>query len=291
MVCTLARYSRFAHVASWAIILSHRSHSITVHFFSYALSLPKKKTLLKSLLLFFQALRTCYSIYLLSKNLVNQTAAKASVTQMVNIVFHRLESLEPLNKETPIRRETDTEPHTPATATSIADTVAPSIDSQTLKTEAPQAAPSISLLSGPISTTETSEVGSPTVTTTTTTFTSSSSKYGQCVVCQKDAAHYCRVTLQPICSLACRDQHLRDAAGKLRRRRERQEHVFRKDAYLVLRAVCRLALKVYADKETVDRGSIDLRCKIFSLELQLLVLDLAGPVFSSDSLFIDAVRQ
>ena len=36
-------------------------------------------------------MRTCYNIFLLSKSEVNQTTAKASLTQMVNIVFQRME--------------------------------------------------------------------------------------------------------------------------------------------------------------------------------------------------------
>ena len=38
-------------------------------------------------------MRTCYNIYLASKNLVNQTVAKASLTQMLNAIFQRMESL------------------------------------------------------------------------------------------------------------------------------------------------------------------------------------------------------
>lgn len=38
-----------------------------------------------------QAVRTCYNIFLLSKSEVNQNTAKASLTQMVNIVFQRME--------------------------------------------------------------------------------------------------------------------------------------------------------------------------------------------------------
>ena len=38
-----------------------------------------------------QAVRTCYNIFLLSKSEVNQTTAKASLTQMVNVVFQRME--------------------------------------------------------------------------------------------------------------------------------------------------------------------------------------------------------
>ncbi|KAG1705092.1 Brefeldin A-inhibited guanine nucleotide-exchange protein 1 [Nymphon striatum] len=38
-----------------------------------------------------QAVRTCYNIYLASRNLVNQTTAKATLTQMLNVVFARME--------------------------------------------------------------------------------------------------------------------------------------------------------------------------------------------------------
>lgn len=38
-----------------------------------------------------QAVRTCYNIFLQSKSEVNQTTAKASLTQMVNVVFQRME--------------------------------------------------------------------------------------------------------------------------------------------------------------------------------------------------------
>ena len=37
------------------------------------------------------AVRTCYDIYLASKNLVNQTTAKATLTQMLNVIFTRME--------------------------------------------------------------------------------------------------------------------------------------------------------------------------------------------------------
>ncbi|KAM5134853.1 brefeldin A-inhibited guanine nucleotide-exchange protein 2 [Mantella aurantiaca] len=38
-----------------------------------------------------QTVRTCYNIYLASKNLVNQTTAKATLTQMLNVIFTRME--------------------------------------------------------------------------------------------------------------------------------------------------------------------------------------------------------
>ncbi|CAB3982629.1 brefeldin A-inhibited guanine nucleotide-exchange 1 isoform X1 [Paramuricea clavata] len=39
-----------------------------------------------------QAVRTVYNIYLASKNLINQTTAKATLTQMISLVFQRMES-------------------------------------------------------------------------------------------------------------------------------------------------------------------------------------------------------
>ncbi|GAB0091817.1 brefeldin A-inhibited guanine nucleotide-exchange protein 1 [Sergentomyia squamirostris] len=38
-----------------------------------------------------QAVRTCYDIYLSSKNLINQTTARATLTQMLNVIFTRME--------------------------------------------------------------------------------------------------------------------------------------------------------------------------------------------------------
>ncbi|XP_043945867.1 brefeldin A-inhibited guanine nucleotide-exchange protein 2 [Protopterus annectens] len=39
-----------------------------------------------------QTVRTCYNIYLASKNLINQTTAKATLTQMLNVIFNRMEN-------------------------------------------------------------------------------------------------------------------------------------------------------------------------------------------------------
>lgn len=38
-----------------------------------------------------KAVKTCYNIYLASKNLVNQTTARATLTQMLNVIFTRME--------------------------------------------------------------------------------------------------------------------------------------------------------------------------------------------------------
>lgn len=38
------------------------------------------------------AVRTVYNIYLASKNLINQTTARATLTQAINVIFSRMES-------------------------------------------------------------------------------------------------------------------------------------------------------------------------------------------------------
>lgn len=40
-----------------------------------------------------QSVRTCYNIYLASRNLINQTTAKATLTQMISVIFQRMEAL------------------------------------------------------------------------------------------------------------------------------------------------------------------------------------------------------
>jgi brefeldin A-inhibited guanine nucleotide-exchange protein len=39
-----------------------------------------------------QAVRTTYNIYVGSRNLINQTTAKATLTQMLNVIFQRMET-------------------------------------------------------------------------------------------------------------------------------------------------------------------------------------------------------
>ena len=94
----------------------------------------------------------------------------------------------------------------------------------------------------------------------------------------------------------------------------RYGHVYRKDAYLVLRcgvvhppvmmavlprtdgppllsrSMCKLSMKDL-DPKHMDSKSHELRSKILSLELQLAILQNAGPWFKQDPLFIDGIKQ
>ncbi|XP_054622402.1 brefeldin A-inhibited guanine nucleotide-exchange protein 1 isoform X2 [Dunckerocampus dactyliophorus] len=81
-----------------------------------------------------QAVRTCYNIYLASKNLINQTTAKATLTQMLNVIFARMEN-QALQEAKQLERERHRQ-HSPLTQNSTEP------DSPQLQAHTPAKAPS-----------------------------------------------------------------------------------------------------------------------------------------------------
>lgn len=67
-------------------------------------------------------------------------------------------------------------------------------------------------------------------------------------------------------------------------------HIYQKDAFLVFRALCKLSMKPLPDG-VPDPKSHELRSKVLSLHLLLLILQNAGPVFRSNEMFIMAIKQ
>ncbi|XP_048583059.1 brefeldin A-inhibited guanine nucleotide-exchange protein 1 isoform X2 [Nematostella vectensis] len=54
-----------------------------------------------------QAVRTCYNIYLASRNLINQTTAKATLSQMISVIFQRMEAQAALEEEEEATKQAD----------------------------------------------------------------------------------------------------------------------------------------------------------------------------------------
>eukprot|EP00047_Mylnosiga_fluctuans_P017396 m.61060 g.61060 ORF g.61060 m.61060 type:complete len:1686 (-) comp7058_c0_seq3:111-5168(-) len=264
-----------------------------------------------------KAVRTCYSIYLASKNIVNQTTAKATLTQIISVIFQRLEALGP-QSGCPSVVPTASELH--SEVTSIHDDVASlAHDHQDVQEVAAEGQPD------PVDEAEaepeedSGHVAQDVLEDILQKVVANGDPNGEpvaerpvdgqgpgavvapaaaqqaCVVCHKPTDHLCPGTRQPACPGECSDAALRrtvhenpeDDGGK----EEKFGHVHRKDAYLVFRSICKLALKDLSDRESLDKASHELRSKILSLDLQLLILDIGGPVFSSDPLFIELVRQ
>lgn len=180
-----------------------------------------------------KAIKTCYNIYLASKNLVNQTTAKATLTQMLSVIFQRLESSAkaPQDKK---KKEDGSNPSSP-----VPEGDKDESDKIADKSEANGA--------------ETANADAPAVT--------------------------------PAAPAAAVEDGDVDDATEL----ARFGHVYRKDAFLVFRSMCKLSMKELPNKDVIDAKSHELRSKILSLELQLAILQSAAEVFTSDPLFIDVV--
>uniref|UniRef100_A0A8C7IRX7 ARF guanine nucleotide exchange factor 2 n=1 Tax=Oncorhynchus kisutch TaxID=8019 RepID=A0A8C7IRX7_ONCKI len=70
----------------------------------------------------------------------------------------------------------------------------------------------------------------------------------------------------------------------------RFSHILQKDAFLVFRSLCKLSMKPLADGPP-DPKSHELRSKVVSLQLLLSVLQGAGPVFRTHEMFVNAIKQ
>ncbi|KAM5156876.1 brefeldin A-inhibited guanine nucleotide-exchange protein 1 [Mantella aurantiaca] len=67
-------------------------------------------------------------------------------------------------------------------------------------------------------------------------------------------------------------------------------HILQKDAFLVFRSLCKLSMKPLSDGPP-DPKSHELRSKVLSLQLLLSILQNAGPVFKTNEMFINAIKQ
>uniref|UniRef100_A0A8C4TSJ7 ADP ribosylation factor guanine nucleotide exchange factor 2 n=1 Tax=Falco tinnunculus TaxID=100819 RepID=A0A8C4TSJ7_FALTI len=81
-----------------------------------------------------QTVRTCYNIYLASKNLINQTTAKATLTQMLNVIFTRMENQAVCNYYFLAEEKQITETVTALPALETADTVLSGSSSENVQT-------------------------------------------------------------------------------------------------------------------------------------------------------------
>lgn len=68
-------------------------------------------------------------------------------------------------------------------------------------------------------------------------------------------------------------------------------HISQKDAFLVFRSLCKLAMKPLAGTNPTDPRSHELRSKVLSLQLLLSILQQPGPAFRSNAVFITAIKQ
>lgn len=68
-------------------------------------------------------------------------------------------------------------------------------------------------------------------------------------------------------------------------------HITQKDAFLVFRSLCRLAIKDCLGPNSLDPKSHSIRSKTLSLQLLLNLFQQPGPLFCSSEIFIAAIKQ
>uniref|UniRef100_A0A8C2X611 ARF guanine nucleotide exchange factor 1 n=1 Tax=Cyclopterus lumpus TaxID=8103 RepID=A0A8C2X611_CYCLU len=257
-----------------------------------------------------QAVRTCYNIYLASKNLINQTTAKATLTQMLNVIFARMEN-QALQEAKQLERERHrqhTEPdspqlqahiHPPAKGLSqeangavtppTPSITIPSIPStpSTPSTPAPEGRSVSGEQDGQREQEEQGEQGPP--------YESPDPENGSdfCVAeneqTEADQATAAAQSKTRNCFIVLYSYKLYHAAPG-QPPGAKFSHILQKDAFLVFRSLCKLSMKPLSDGPP-DPKSHELRSKVLSLQLLLSILQNAGPIFKTNEMFINAIKQ
>uniref|UniRef100_A0A8C0HLC1 ADP ribosylation factor guanine nucleotide exchange factor 2 n=1 Tax=Buteo japonicus TaxID=224669 RepID=A0A8C0HLC1_9AVES len=201
-----------------------------------------------------QTVRTCYNIYLASKNLINQTTAKATLTQMLNVIFTRMENQAVRNLLLLVSNSWDKK----AQWVILIDfTFSHLVAEEKQVTETVKALPAL----------ETADIA----------LSGSSNENVQTNGIPDDRQ-----------SVSSTDNLETDVSGH--QAASKFSHVLQKDAFLVFRSLCKLSMKPLGDGPP-DPKSHELRSKIVSLQLLLSVLQNAGPVFRTHEMFINAIKQ
>ncbi|NXD20847.1 BIG2 protein, partial [Spelaeornis formosus] len=260
-----------------------------------------------------QTVRTCYNIYLASKNLINQTTAKATLTQMLNVIFTRMEN-QALQESSEAERAQ--QPQSPVAVGSRsprpgqrqhsswggrADTAAVLANGEPghghergepghgHKQETIDGGKEMvqSILEDVVESAvkgvaEEKQVTEPvkaltTLETADTLLSGSSSENVQTNGIPDDG--------QSVSSI---DNLEMDVSGH--QAAARFSHVLQKDAFLVFRSLCKLSMKPLGEGPP-DPKSHELRSKVVSLQLLLSVLQNAGLVFRTHEMFINAIKQ
>ncbi|BET03204.1 brefeldin A-inhibited guanine nucleotide-exchange protein [Nesidiocoris tenuis] len=213
------------------------------------------------------AVRTVYNIYLASKNLVNQTTARATLTQAINVIFFRMEA-QALTEDVEKSKEIPEESQEPSSVEIVGDILNSIIDSIPIN-EFNGDVPS-----GELPTNDSSSTDDP------QSLPSNSS--------QPPSLN--RVPSQDSMDVNTEGTGSENSLSGNSKIQAQFTHILQKDAFLVFRALCKLSQKPLPDGN-IDPKCHELRSKILSLHLLLSILQSAGPVFRNNVMFVKAIKQ
>ncbi|KAK7374151.1 hypothetical protein VNO80_07577 [Phaseolus coccineus] len=227
--------------------------------------------------------RTCYDIYLDSKNLVNQTTAKASLIQMLVIVFRRMEA------------DSSTVPVQPIVVAELMDPVEKSdVDNsmtQSVQGFITRIAQDIDGVLNPVTPSALgAHDGAFETTVAATVETANPADLLDSTDKDMLDAKYWEISMYKT-ALEGRKGELVD--GEVVERDDDLEiqigNKLRRDAFLVFRALCKLSMKAPTKEASVDPQLM--KGKIVALELLKILLENAGAVFRTSERFLGAIKQ
>uniref|UniRef100_A0A803V427 ARF guanine nucleotide exchange factor 2 n=1 Tax=Ficedula albicollis TaxID=59894 RepID=A0A803V427_FICAL len=221
-----------------------------------------------------QTVRTCYNIYLASKNLINQTTAKATLTQMLNVIFTRMEN----QAVSSYYFFSSQMFRLVISATSVP------VGARASQRRGIENSSCMILIIFPFSSLVAEEKqvtepvkALPALETADTLVSGSNNENVQTNGIPDDGQ-----------SVSSTDNLETDVSGH--QAAARFSHVLQKDAFLVFRSLCKLSMKPLGEGPP-DPKSHELRSKVVSLQLLLSVLQNAGLVFRTHEMFINAIKQ
>ncbi|CAK7347931.1 unnamed protein product [Dovyalis caffra] len=231
-----------------------------------------------------QIVRTCYDIYLGSKNVVNQTTAKASLIQMLVIVFRRMEAD---SSTVPIQPIVVAELMEPVEKSDVDGSMAVFVQGFITKIMH-----DIDGVLNPGTPSKASMMGAHDGAFETTTSTVESTNPADLLdSTDKDMldAKYWEISMYKT-ALEGRKGELADGEGERDDDLEVQiGNKLRRDAFLVFRALCKLSMKTPPKEALADPQLM--RGKIVALELLKILLENAGAVFRTSDRFLGAIKQ
>ncbi|KAK6645643.1 Brefeldin A-inhibited guanine nucleotide-exchange protein 1 [Polyplax serrata] len=242
------------------------------------------------------AVRTCYNIYLASKNLVNQTTARATLTQMLNVIFMRMENqaLEEQAKNSKNNGEKERKPIAQMNGWS-GDALKEGTQKFEEKVTAECVAPSS--VDAEENKNDTSINSFEDNTTSEDFFDESTLEKENDLDIVKDVLNKIikevEMSSENGTEINCIPSTQSVDMGSLENEQSAHPkftHVLQNDAFLVFRSFCKLSMMALPEG-IPDPKSHELRSKILSLHLLLSILQVAGPVFRSSEKFITIIKQ
>ncbi|KAK6162478.1 hypothetical protein DH2020_002319 [Rehmannia glutinosa] len=233
-----------------------------------------------------QVVRTCYDIFLSSKNVVNQTTAKASLVQMLVIVFRRMEADSSTVPLQPIVVAELMEPMEKADVDGSMTVFVQGFITKIIQDIDGVFSPSTP--SGGVGSGVGAHDGAFETKTSTVEGTNPADLLDSTDKDMLDAKYW-EISMYKT-ALEGRKGELAEGEGERDDDLEVQiGNKLRRDAFLVFRALCKLSMKTPPKDAATDPQAM--KGKIVALELLKILLENAGAIFRTSERFLDAIKQ